>query len=135
MPHRVLVAQQLAVMFSVLSHPVRVRIIVELRAGELCVNSLQDILGIRQSAVSQHLALLKSHNLIKERRAGRNILYRLAMPDMAAWLVDGIKLIVPDDFDSKLVKSAARRAFSQWSAPALEPEDALDDESLASSMN
>ena len=43
MPHRVLVAQRLAAMFSVLSHPMRVRIIVELRAGELCVNSLQDL--------------------------------------------------------------------------------------------
>lgn len=126
MPHRVLVAQQLAAMFSVLSHPVRVRIVVELRAGELCVNSLQDILGIRQSAVSQHLALLKSHNLIKERRDGRHVLYRLAIPQMAAWLVDGIPLIVPNDSDSKLLKSAAQRALSQWSAPPPEEQKEAD---------
>lgn len=132
MPHRTLVAQQLASMFSVLSHPVRVRIIVELRACELCVNSLQDILGIRQSAVSQHLALLKSHQLIKERRDGRHVLYRLAMPQLAAWLVEGIPLIVPNDSDSKLLKSAAQRALSQWSAPMTEPEK---EKTLAKNMN
>lgn len=115
MPHRVLVAQQLAAMFSVLSHPVRVRIIVELRSGEMCVNSLQDILGIRQSAVSQHLGLLKTQNLIKERRDGRRVLYRLSMPQTANWLVNGIPFIVPDDTDSDILKSAAQRAVSQWS--------------------
>lgn len=114
MPHRVLVARQLAELFSVLSHPVRVRIIVELKAGELCVNSLQEILGIRQSAVSQHLALLKSHNLIKERREGRHVMYRLAVPQMALWLINGIPLIVPNDSDSSLLKSAAERAISYW---------------------
>ncbi len=117
MPHRVLVARQLAELFSVLSHPVRVRIVVELRAGELCVNSLQEILGIRQSAVSQHLALLKSHNLIKERREGRHVLYRLSIPQMASWLIEGIPLIVPDDSDSLLLKSAAQHAMSHWSEP------------------
>lgn len=120
MPHRALVARQLAELFSVLSHPVRVRIVIELRAGELCVNSLQDLLGIRQSAVSQHLALLKSHSLIKERREGRHVLYRLADARMEPWLVEGIPLIVPDDSDSMLLKSAAKRALAHWS----EPQDA-----------
>lgn len=123
MPHRVLVARQLADLFSVLSHPVRVRIIVELRAGELCVNSLQDILGIRQSAVSQHLALLKSHDLIKERRDGRHVLYRLAIPQLASWLIEGIPLIVPDDSNSRVLKSAAQRAISQWSEQPKEQEE------------
>lgn len=115
MPHRALIAQQIAAMYSTLSHPVRISIIVELREGELCVNSLQDILGIRQSAVSQHLALLKSQRLIKERRDGRNILYRLASPELATWLIEGIPLIVPDDSESNLLKSAAQRAISHWS--------------------
>lgn len=117
MPHRTIVARQLAELFSVLSHPIRVRIMIELRSGELCVNSLVNLLGIRQSAVSQQLALLKSHNLIKERRDGRRVLYRLAMPSMSAWLVDGVPLIVPDNEDSQLLQSAAARAFSYWSEP------------------
>lgn len=123
MPHRVLVARQLAELFSVLSHPVRVRIIVELKAGELCVNSLQEILGIRQSAVSQHLALLKSHNLIRERRDGRHVMYRLAIPQMASWLIDGIPLIVPNDSDSRLLRSAAEHAISYWTEQHEEQEN------------
>lgn len=129
MPHRVLVAQQLASKFSTLSHPVRVRIIFELRAGELSVNALQEILKIRQSAVSQHLGLLKSNNLIKERRNGRHVLYRLASPQVAAWLVDGIPLIVPNDNDSVLLKSAAQSVLSQWSTSSTEP---LESQALVS---
>ncbi len=123
MPHRAIVARQLAKLFSVLSHPVRVQIIVELRSGELCVNSLQGILEIRQSAVSQHLALLKSHNLIKERRDGRHVLYSLSIAAIAPWLVEGIPLILPDDSDSKLLKSAAQLALNQWSEPLNKQDD------------
>lgn len=115
MPHRVLVAQQLAGLFSILSHPLRIRILMELRAGELCVNSLQEILGIRQPSVSQHLAILRAHNLIKERREGRRVLYRLSSTKVASWLVDGIPLIVPDDSDSALLKTAVQRAMTLWS--------------------
>lgn len=115
MPHRVLVAKQLSELFSVLAHPVRLQIVVELRNGELCVNSLQDILGVRQSAVSQHLALLKAHHLIKERRVGRQVLYRLTSPEIAPWIVQGIPLIVPDATDSRMLKSAAQRVVDLWS--------------------
>ncbi|MBS2004556.1 MAG: metalloregulator ArsR/SmtB family transcription factor [Candidatus Obscuribacterales bacterium] len=115
MPHRVLVAKQLSELFSVLAHPVRLQIVVELRNGELCVNSLQDILGVRQSAVSQHLALLKAHHLIKERRHGRQVLYRLTSPEIAPWIVQGIPLILPDASDSRLLKSAAQRVVDLWS--------------------
>lgn len=101
MPHRVVVVKQLAQMFSVLSHLMRVRIVLELREGELCVNSLQNILGIRQSSVSQHLALLKSHNIIKERREGRNVLYRLSSPGIASWLVESIPFLIPEDLDTE----------------------------------
>jgi DNA-binding transcriptional ArsR family regulator len=114
MPHRVVVVKQLAQVFSALSHLVRVRIVLELREGELCVNSLQSILGIRQSAVSQHLALLKSQNLIKERREGRNVLYRLASPELASWLVESIPLIVPEDtdFEDAPTKSTRQKTLS-----------------------
>jgi ArsR family transcriptional regulator len=115
MPHKTLVSQQLADMFNVLSHPLRVRIIMELRHGELCVNSLQKRLGVRQSSVSQHLAQLKSQNLIKERRNGRFVLYRLSSPELASWIVKAIPLIVPNHEESTIMKVAARRVFAQWS--------------------
>lgn len=122
MPHELLVSQQLAEMFTVLSHPLRLRIVIELRKGELCVNSLQEILGVRQSSVSQHLAMLRSHQLIKERRMGRFVLYRLASPELASWVLDAIPLVVPFDDDTAILRMAAKRALAQWSEPVPEPE-------------
>ncbi|CAN5498918.1 hypothetical protein BH10CYA1_BH10CYA1_61700 [soil metagenome] len=116
MPHRILVSQQLAKLFSTLSHPARIRIVTELRSGdELCVNSLQERLGIPHCAVSQHLALLRTHNLIKERRRGRHVFYRLTSVPLSAWLVDGIQFIVPDQADSDLLKYAIERTVAKWS--------------------
>lgn len=118
MPYRVLVSQKLAKLFGTLSHPARVRIIAELRDGELCVNSLQKRLGISHSAVSQHLSLMRSSNLIKERRSGRHVFYRLSSPAMTEWLVDGIQFILPDQNDSEALKSAVERARDAWSHSA-----------------
>lgn len=117
MPYRTLVSQELSKLFATLSHPARVRIIAELREGELCVNSLQDKLGISHSAVSQHLALMRLHNLIKERRAGRNVFYRLSSPAMTEWVVDGIRFILPDQGDSDTLKRSIERARASWSGP------------------
>lgn len=115
MPYRTLVSQQLAKMFSCLSHAVRVRVLAELRDGELCVNTLQERLGIPHSAVSQHLAVLRAQNLIKERRSGRHVYYRLVSPAMTDWIVDGIQFILPDQKDSETLRSAIERAIDSWS--------------------
>lgn len=123
MPYRTLVSQELSKLFGSLSHPARIRIIAELRDGELCVNSLQDRLGISHSAVSQHLALMRAHNLIKERRAGRNVFYRLSSPAMTEWVIAGIQFILPDQKDSDTLKSAIARAIDSWSHPAGDSEN------------
>jgi DNA-binding transcriptional ArsR family regulator len=130
MPHRALIAQQLARMFSVLSHPVRIRIVAELRNSELCVNSLQEILGISHSGVSQHLASLRAHKLIKEHREGRNVFYRLCSPELATWLVDGITFITPDNSEAELLNAAALRVKEQWSGSVDDHPEALKKKSL-----
>ncbi|MBX9725171.1 MAG: ArsR family transcriptional regulator, partial [Candidatus Obscuribacterales bacterium] len=60
MPYRAVVSAELARLFGVLSHPIRIRIIEELKTQDLTVGSLKDILGITHSAVSQQLAVLRS---------------------------------------------------------------------------
>lgn len=127
MPYRTLVSQQLSKLFSSLAHPARIRIIAELREGELCVNSLQDRLGISHSAVSQHLALMRAHNLIRERRVGRNVFYRLVSPAMPKWLVDGAQFLVPDQSDSEALKRAVDKAVHVWSENSGVRKDAEED--------
>ncbi len=60
-----------------LAHPVRLRIIELLSSGELCVKRLEELLGIPQPSVSQHLRRLKYGGLIESERRGHLVCYRL----------------------------------------------------------
>ena len=68
----------------VLADPNRFRILLLLRAEELTVAELQEILAMGQSTISTHLAQLRQAGLVEDRRTGKNSLYRLAAsPDDA----------------------------------------------------
>jgi ArsR family transcriptional regulator len=60
-----------------LSDKTRLRILALLKAEELCVCELVEILQISQPAVSQHMRKLKSAKLVKERRNGQWVFYSL----------------------------------------------------------
>ena len=66
-----------------LSDPKRLLIVSALRDGEKSVGELCQLVGARQSNVSQHLALMRHLGLVETRRAEGNILYRLADPRIA----------------------------------------------------
>mgnify|MGYP000719399867 CR=1 FL=1 len=53
---------------KVMSHPARLRILCALREGEQTVQNLEYYTGIKQSTLSQHLALLKSRGVLVSRR-------------------------------------------------------------------
>ena len=57
-----------------------------LRDGEHCVCHLESHLGLRQSYISQQLAVLREAGLIQDRRDGWNIFYRVANPKIYAVL-------------------------------------------------
>jgi ArsR family transcriptional regulator len=69
-----------------LAHPVRLRIVDLLSNGELCVKRLEEILGVSQSSVSQHLSRLRYAGLIESERRGHLVCYRLAGPRAGAIL-------------------------------------------------
>ena len=60
-----------------LSDPNRVRMLCALRAGELCVCQLIELLGLAPSTVSKHLSILNQAGLIDSRKEGRWVYYRL----------------------------------------------------------
>ncbi|HEX8713836.1 MAG TPA: metalloregulator ArsR/SmtB family transcription factor [Terracidiphilus sp.] len=62
----------------VAADPNRLRILMLLRAEELSVAELQEILAMGQSTISTHLAQLKQAGLVEDRRTGKSNLYRLA---------------------------------------------------------
>lgn len=62
---------------KILSDPTRVRLLALLIREELSVAELQEILGMGQSRISSQLALLRTVNLVTDRREGKNAFYSL----------------------------------------------------------
>ena len=72
------VAVDLAEMFRLLGNPTRVRILFALlEAGELCVCDIAEVVETTDTKVSQAMRLLRSAGVVRNRRDGRNIFYRL----------------------------------------------------------
>lgn len=71
-------AGALAEMFRLLGDPTRVRILYALlEAGELCVCDIAAVVGTSETKVSQAMRLLRGAGVVRNRRDGRNIFYRL----------------------------------------------------------
>lgn len=60
-----------------LSDPTRLRLLALVAREELSVAELQEILGMGQSRISSQLALLRTVNLVTDRREGKNAFYSL----------------------------------------------------------
>ena len=114
MPHRLLVTKELADFLGVLSHPHRIRIVEELRDAERDVNSLQEILGISHSGVSQHLTLLRSHRLVSERREGRRVFYQLRQPEIASWLMEATRFLEKESAAAAELRKAIDKTRKSW---------------------
>jgi len=65
-----------------LSDPGRVRILLALRPGELCVCQITELFGLAPSTISKHLSVLSQAGLILSRKDERWVYYRL--PDEGA---------------------------------------------------
>jgi DNA-binding transcriptional ArsR family regulator len=77
--------QELAEVFKALSDPTRLRLIKLLRdhGGALCVNALTNRLDVSQSAVSQHLRVLRQVRLVESDRHGPRVHYTLNQEKLA----------------------------------------------------
>lgn len=65
-------------MLKALANRHRLMILCQLIDGERSVGNLAGCLGVRDSTVSQHLALLRKDDLVSTRREGQTIWYALA---------------------------------------------------------
>jgi len=67
----------LAETFSALADSNRMKILFSLATTELCVCDLASVIGVSESAISQHLRVLRSLRWVKGRRDGRLVYYSL----------------------------------------------------------
>ncbi len=77
-------ATRACTLLKALANEVRLMLVCQLAEGEKSVGQLQQSVGLSQSAVSQHLALLREHKLVSTRRNGQSVYYALASGEAAA---------------------------------------------------
>lgn len=68
--------------YKALANPKRLEIIHLLRDQELSVSQMMEMLGLPQPNLSQHLQVLRDHNIVSARRNGKSIYYKLAHKDI-----------------------------------------------------
>jgi DNA-binding transcriptional ArsR family regulator len=73
-------------LLKAMSNPVRLLVLCQLAEGEKSVGELERVVEVTQSALSQHLAVLRGRGLVKSRRSGQTILYSLAGREAPALL-------------------------------------------------
>ena len=67
-------------LLKTLSHPTRLAVLEILRDGEQCVCHMEAMLGLRQASISQQLMVLRQAGLVRIRRSGLNVYYRVVKP-------------------------------------------------------
>jgi DNA-binding transcriptional ArsR family regulator len=69
--------EHLARIYNLLGNPTRLKIVMALKSGEMCVCDLAAFIGLSESAVSHQLRRLKDLALVRNRRAGQILYYSL----------------------------------------------------------
>ncbi|WP_216328576.1 ArsR/SmtB family transcription factor [Deinococcus aestuarii] len=100
-------------LFQALADPTRLTLLLALRDGERTVTDLGDALGQPQSTVSRHLATLRHARLVRTRRDGPRVYYRLADAHLTGLLTQAFshaqheRLGLPDHSGVEIVKGDA----------------------------
>lgn len=72
-------ARQIAELLKMLANENRLMIFCSLMDGPMTVGEIgKKVPGITQSALSQHLGLLKAHGILADQRMGQSVTYRIA---------------------------------------------------------
>jgi ArsR family transcriptional regulator len=67
-------------LMKAMGNEARLMIVDRLGSGECSAGDLTRMVGLDQSTVSKHLAVLRSHGIVEDRREGSVVIYSLAMP-------------------------------------------------------
>ncbi|MBO6689709.1 MAG: helix-turn-helix transcriptional regulator [Henriciella sp.] len=89
-------AEVAASLLKAMSNPHRLMILCRLGASEASVGELQADSGLSQSALSQHLAVLRGRELVDTRREAQTIHYRLSDPAVRQVIETLMKIYCPE---------------------------------------
>lgn len=74
------VFRQQAVVLKALANESRLKIVDRLSRGECAVGELTELIGSDRTTVSKHLAILRAHGIVQDRREGTSVFYTLLTP-------------------------------------------------------
>ena len=77
-------ANRAAKLLKAMSNPARLVILCQLADGERSVGELERAVGLSQSGISQHLAVLRRESVVSSRRVRQTVLYSLASREVVA---------------------------------------------------
>jgi ArsR family transcriptional regulator len=115
--------KRIARLLRAIDQPARLQILMAIGQGEACVCHLEAALGMRQAYLSQHLMALRKTRVLKTRREGRYIFYRLSDPRLLDLIQLAAKMTaVEEDALQALIQADP---LSQCECPhcAAEPQD------------
>lgn len=101
-------AAEVSGLLRVMSNQWRLLILCNLARGEHSVQGLQKLVGLGQSALSQHLAILRYEGLVSTRREAQSIFYSIASPEAERLLgtLYEIYCLVPEKEDNPAISEA-----------------------------
>ena len=88
--------ERLVLTYKVLGDPTRLRIVMALDGGEMCVCDLAAFTGVSESAVSHQLRHLKNLALVKNRREGQTLYYSLDDRHVSDMIAIGLAHLAED---------------------------------------
>jgi len=84
--------EKLAAIYQIFSDKTRLRILFALCICPMCVGDIARTTGINRTTVSHQLALIKSHNFVKGRNEGKNVIYFICDERVKGMLSAGTKI-------------------------------------------
>ena len=75
-------ANEAAELLKMMGNEKRLMILCQLGSGEKSVGELEGLIGLKQSALSQHLAKLRAERLVSTRRVSQTVFYALASDEV-----------------------------------------------------
>jgi len=100
---------ELTTIARALENESRLRILMSLQAGELCLCQIIELLGLAPSTVSKHVELLRVAGLVDRRKDGRWHYYRLAGRGAYPTVREAIRWVARALADDKQVLADAAR--------------------------
>ena len=108
-----------------LANESRLKIVDRLSRGECSVGELTKLVGSDRSTVSKHLAVLRSHGIVDDRRAGNVVYYTLLTPCVMSFFSCATQ-VLKERGRHQTIRQLAARTMALWQAPPVAEELRLD---------